>query len=145
MDLKTWRAKRTGEQYVTPSGLTVRLKPVTIYDLAMRGEIPAPLTGAMNELISKEQSLTVEVLPRFGEAAKVVVAAALVEPQVGEETDETHIRIDELSAMDIIQIYLWAVQEVQTLVPFRPQAEQSDGAGRAGEAVWGAAERDAEN
>ena len=140
MDLRAWREKRTGQTFVTPSGLTVTLKPVTVYDLAMRGEIPAPLTGAMNDLISHEQVLTVDALPKFGEAAKVVVAAALVEPLVGEETDETHIRIDELSAMDIIQIYLWAVQEVQALVPFRAEAEQPGGAGPAGDAVRAAAE-----
>ncbi len=142
MDLKNWREKRAGEQYILPSGLVVRLKVVTLYDLAMQGDVPAPLTGAMNELMSKEKALTVETLPAFGKVAELVTRAALVEPAIADEADETHIRIDELSAMDKIQVYLWATREVQALVPFRAQPEEPDRAGCGGEAVRNEAERD---
>jgi hypothetical protein len=142
MDINTWREKRSGELYILPSGLTVKLKPVTLYDLAMQGDVPAPLTGAMDELMNKDKRLTVQTLPEFGKVADLVVKAAMVEPAIAEDADESHITLNELSAMDKIQVYVWATREVQALVPFRAQPDKTGGDGQDGAAVRDETERD---
>jgi len=119
MDLKAWRAQRTeGKAFETPSGLDVKLKRATLFDLAMAGSIPTPLVGMVNSLSEGKEKLSVEKFHQFAEVGRLVAKAAIVEP--------ADLDVKELSAMDIIAIFNWATDEAASLATFREEPEQPD-------------------
>ena len=68
MDLSAWRERRLGgEEFTLPSGLVMRLRRVSLLDLAAGGQIPAPLV----RLTAKSRLLTSRL------SASVVVCGSL--------------------------------------------------------------------
>jgi len=125
MDLKAWRQRLAqGEVFVLPSGLQVRLRRVSLLDLAEQGEIPAPITAAVNSVFdSRVRNLTVEETGAFADVVNLLVRAALIDPQPGPEDDDTHICVTSMPMKDRLAIYNWC-QEAQGLLPFRQETRK---------------------
>lgn len=123
MDLATWRKKKqAGERFTLPSGLVVALRKASLLDLAEQGRIPAPLTGAVDALLSERRTLTVQTAREFLEVVNVVVLATVIDPPINAEAGEGLLGVSELSVSDRLAIYDWATEETAALRPFRPEA-----------------------
>lgn len=129
MNLSEWRQKMAeGEAYTLPSGLTVKLRRVSLLDLAEQGEIPAPLVSAVNAIFdSRVRNLKVEDIGRFADAVNLLVHAALIDPAPGKQEDDTHICVASMPMKDRLAIYNWC-QEAQGLTPFRGESGESEAA-----------------
>lgn len=120
MNLSEWRKKREGEKHVLPSGLEVTLRRCDLMDLAVRGDIPAPLAAAANEMVGGVK-VDLADFGKYEAVINVVVGACLIEPAVAEEGDETHVALGELSMQDRMAIYNWASSGAASLRPFRDE------------------------
>lgn len=127
MDLGAWRESRqAGEQFTLPSGLVMRLRRVSLMDLATQGEIPAPLVGLVESLLQRDSvELSLEEFGQYGRVTGLVAKAAAVDPPVADEADGEHLGVDELPMADRIAIFNWANGGVRSLRPFRPEAAES--------------------
>lgn len=126
MDLKTWRQQnRTGEAFTLPSGLEVRLRHVSMLDLAERGDIPAPLAGLVQSLIDGGQQqqvrLNLDEFPQYAQVINLVVAATVIDPPVADTASETHLGVTELPIADRLAIFNWANEVADSLQPFRQE------------------------
>jgi len=129
MDLKEWRKKREeGELFTLPSGLDVRVRRVSLLDLAEHGEIPAPLAAMVNAVLDTEvHALTVDDVPEYGRTIDLVVKAVMVSPPVADEPDETHVAVSEIPMKDRLALYNWANQR-EALRPFPGKTGQPEAA-----------------
>jgi hypothetical protein len=132
VNLAVWRARRgAGEQFITPSGLEMRLRRVSLLDLAERGKIPAPLAGMVETMLATQQSsLSIQQFGEFASVINLVVMASAVEPAVVLGPDdhalqEGQIRIGELPMSDRLAIFNWANEVSMKLQPFREEPEES--------------------
>ena len=143
MNLQEWRERRKETQdFLTPSGLVVKLKRLTLLDLVEQGEIPVPLAGIVNRLLQENVELDVDNHPEFAPAIDLVARACIVDPLVADEPDEKHLGIKELPAKDRLAIYTWANQESTLLLPFRQEPEEPAGAAPGGDELREAPQRD---
>lgn len=124
MKLAEWRAKRDhGEEFETPSGLIVSLRRVSLFDLAERGAIPAPLAGLVQgTLDGKGARLDLAQFPEYAELINLVVAATVVDPPIALEGDDEHLAVAELPMADRLAIFNWANGVAVALQPFRREA-----------------------
>jgi len=136
MDLTTWRKQqREGVEFETPSGLVVRLRRVSLLDMAALGEIPTPLVAAVDAVFdSRSRDLTVEMAGQFTEVVDLLVRAAMVDPPVADRADEGHLAVSELPMKDRVAIYNWC-QMHEPLRPFRGAGGEPADPGRGGAAV----------
>lgn len=128
MNLAEWRAVREGgEEGVLPSGLAVRLRRVSVLDLAQSGRIPQTLTPKVNGLMKNpDRTMGLDELSELGEVVDLVAAACLVEP--------AGLTVAELPWADRLAIYLWANEATGRLEMFRqPQGKSVDAAFAVGE------------
>lgn len=140
MDLENWREqKKNGEAFVTASGLSVRLRKVTLMALIEQGGIPTPLVGVVNSLITESTALTAENLRDYLAAVNLVVKAAVIDPPVADESGPGVLGVQELSPDERMEIYTWATAEVGRLMPFLPGFEQPADFGQPGAALPAAA------
>lgn len=125
MDLKEWRKQQEqGEEFVTPSGLTVVLRRVSLLDLAEQGDIPAPLVAMTNKVLdTKTHQLGVADIPEYAETINHVVKAAVIHPPVADEGDDTHVGVKELPLKDRLAIFNW-VNRIEVLRPFRRERRE---------------------
>jgi hypothetical protein len=133
MNLSAWRAQKRG-QLTLPSGLEVTLNKVTLEDLVLSGDIPAPLlrevmalyesgafqTGDMNPA-SPEMWAILDKIPEAMKMFDAVTRAALVSPAVADVADDDHITTAELSLKDKEAIFNWAAAGANALAPFRAE------------------------
>ncbi len=116
MNLEEWRARQQqGEAFTLPSGLDVRLKKVTLFDLAQAGQIPTTLRAPVAEMLKRKVDQPVDLgdFEKFGQVLDVVCKACIVEPA---ELDAA-----ELPNLDKQAIFSWANQIAGRLEPFRSQ------------------------
>ena len=133
MNIADWRTKKEeGERFTLPSGLEVRLRRIQLLDLAQRGQIPTPLVGTANALLSSEQLVTIESFTQFGEVINLIVTACLVDPVVAEEPGENAITIEELSSADRMAIYNWVNDILVRVRPFREEPRGTEDPAPAG-------------
>lgn len=124
MQLEEWRALRTqGEAASLPSGLDVRLKRVSAFDLASQGKIPQELHPQLNRLIEQgpgaARNVTIEQFTEFAELIDLVCTACIVGPE--------GLEAIELPYNDRLSIFVWANEVSGKLQPFRSaQAEPVD-------------------
>lgn len=122
LDLKAWREQRKdGEEFVTPSGLGIRVKRVSLLDLAEQGAIPDGLSGMVDRALDAHaHSLNLKDIPGYGEMVNRVVMACVVEPAIVDDADADadHLGVNELPLKDRVAIYNWA-NAAAALVPFR--------------------------
>ncbi|CAG0933640.1 hypothetical protein TFLX_03149 [Thermoflexales bacterium] len=129
-NLKAWRS---GEEYLLPGGLEVRLRRATLLDLVAQGKIPQTLTGPTEELINNGQ-FKIARYQEFAPVLDLLARACIVYPPIGDVPDDDHLSVAELGQDDKMAIYEWASQEVAPLRKFRaaetePVESVRDGAG----------------
>lgn len=124
MDLQAWRqAREEGEKVELPSGLTVELVRVGMLDLALRGDVPAPLVAAVNEVMGKGISnLTVENAAEYEGPINLVVKAAVRNPPVRDKPDEHSLGVGELPLVDRLAIFRYCNRYGEQLRPFRGES-----------------------
>lgn len=113
MNLAEWRAVREGgEEGVLPSGLEVRLRRVSVLDLAQSGRVPQTLRPKMNEMMKNPNQATgLDELGELSEVVDLVVGACLAGPE--------GLTVAELPWADKMAIYLWANEASGRLEMFR--------------------------
>lgn len=122
-DLRAWRLSREAELEL-PSGLTVRVRRVSLQDLAAGGMIPAPLVDVVQRLIDDTRSgqmiqPNVKQLAELGPILNVVARAAVIEPALADTPDDEHLGLSELTIEDKADIFRWANSPARALEPFR--------------------------
>jgi len=124
MDLQAWRQKQQeGEEVELPSGLVVRIVRVGMIDLATRGDVPAPLVTAINQVMAKGiADLTVENATEHEGPINLVVKAAVVNPPVKDKPDEHSLGVHELPMVDRLAIFRYCNRYGEQLRPFRRES-----------------------
>jgi hypothetical protein len=123
MTIGEWRMSRIHEETL-PSGLAVKLRDVSMTDLLFTGKLPpAMLDFAQGASQQGASNVDLKELAKNGEDFRVLMDAlvklSLVEPAIGDVSDETHITLDELNGDDKLFIFNWANREVSQLQSFR--------------------------
>ncbi len=123
MNLQTWRKQRTtGEEMQLPSGLAVKMKQISLMDMAILGDVPTPLTAQVNMVMERGlQNITVENARQYEEAINLVVKAAVIDPPIGDESTETTLAVRELPIIDRLAIFRECNRYAESLRPFRPK------------------------
>ena len=113
MNLSEWRQKQAGEEFILPSGLDVKLRKVSMMDLAQRGNIPETIRPAVDEFITrgKDGKIGLSDIQQFGQVIDLVVQSCLVEP--------ADLDIGELPWGDRQAIFAWANEQAASLSRFR--------------------------
>jgi hypothetical protein len=121
--LAAWRQRRQqGEGFVTPTGLHIKVRRVSLMDLAEQGAIPAPLVGLVDQVFDKQDHvLQVKDVADFGKVVNLVVRSVVVDPPLAEEASESHVGLEELPMVDRLAIYNWA-NRPGALATFRPES-----------------------
>ncbi len=87
-----------------PSGLKVRVRRLTMLDLAAQGSIPAPLVEAADQVLEGIE-LTIEDFPKYAPAIDMLVTACIVDPPVASKPDAKHLAVSELPMKDRLAVY----------------------------------------
>ena len=122
--LAAWRASdRAGIEKTLPnSGLVVRLRRVSLLDLAEAGGIPAPLAGMVDDVLAAgTKAVSVEQFGKYADVINLVVRAAIVFPVIEDMPGENCLGVKELPMYDRIAIFEWANEGAQSLKKFRPK------------------------
>jgi hypothetical protein len=127
MNLQEWRAKKQGERFVLPSGLVVTMRRVGLLDLAAQGEIPTPLVGVVNEWLKKDSwVLDVDGAVKMEPVLDLVAKACVIDPHVEDEPGEVVMGVKELSIMDRLAVFNWAVEVSTAVLPFREEPREPE-------------------
>ncbi len=128
---------RAGVEHTLPvSGLTVRLKRVSILDLAIgMGEIPAMLGPQIDRLSQNGGQLTAANLAEFEPLINAFVRACVIDPPITDEPTEETLGIKELPIEDKVDILGWAMQGGAPLAKFRGEPEEPVAAALPGDGV----------
>jgi len=113
MNLEEWRAARAeGEEAELPSGLTVKLRKVSVMDLAKQGKIPTTLQPQFDKFAKQQQAkMTLADLKEFAPMVELVCRACIVEPE--------GLDVAELPFTDQIAVFGWANEGANQLQIFR--------------------------
>lgn len=123
--LAKWRAQHIHEETL-PSGLPVVLRDVDLASIFIDGNIPntmidlitsPEIEGMSNEEVGKK--FIGEDSSNFNTFLKALAMAALVEPAIAEQADETHITYNELSFEDKMFIFNYVNRDANMVRPFR--------------------------
>ena len=122
-NLAIWRASRLHEVNL-PSGLTVKLRDVSMTDLLFTGKLPESMLDIAQQAgDGGASSVDLKQLAKSGQdfagLMNEIVRLCLVEPKIGDVADDTHITLDELNGDDKMFIFNWANREVEQIRPFR--------------------------
>ncbi len=125
--LAEWRKAQVHELSL-PSGLTVKVRNVTMTDLALTGMLPPAILEMVDDAQKSGQEIDLKQIVKnmvdFRKVLDALVTIALVEPLIGETPDDTHITLDELPNNDKMEIYNWVNREATQLTPFREGENQ---------------------
>jgi hypothetical protein len=146
VELAEWRAKQLRE-VTLPSGLKVTLRSVTITDLALTGKLPESILAMANKADEggKEAVDLMEISRNAGEFTAMLdllIRLSLVEPALGDEPDEDHIALAEISSDDKMAIFNTINGGAAELQPFREGEGEPAAAAHAGRSVRRAPELD---
>ena len=124
MDLQMWRKQQQeGVEVELPSGLVVRMAKISMIDLALRGDVPAPLVSAVNTVMNKGiGNLTVDNAGEHEAAINLVVKAAVIDPPVKDKPDEKSLGVNELPIVDRLAIFRECNRYGEQLRPFRRES-----------------------
>jgi len=125
MELADWRKQQEmGDDVLLPSGLRVRVRRVSLMDLAVQGAVPTPLVAQVNTVMDKGlQNITVETAAKYEGAINLVVMAAIITPPVREVGSADAVGIRELSMVDRLAIFRECNRYGEALKPFRTESE----------------------
>ncbi len=140
--LRAWRHSRL-ETLTLPSGLVVTAKRVNLLDLAASGNIPTPLLGEADELISKGgKTFELKDFPKFAELIRPLMKIIIADPPVADHADENHLGLDEIPMDDQMELFNWSQGEAKKMAPFPAQQKPSAPAPSGGEELRDPAQRD---
>ncbi len=123
MKLDQWRKR--GKNATLPSGLKVRYVEVSLLDLAIDGDIPAPLVGLVDQMISGEEvEVEIDDFARLAPMINGLIKRAVVDPPVADEPDDAHLGVEELPATDRLYLFRLLNEGAQALESFRAESEQ---------------------
>ena len=123
INLAEWRKNQIHEQDL-PSGLHVKLRDVTMTDLALTGKLPDPIIDmAMDTAKNGGQELDLKTLVKnageFNQMLDVLIKLCLVEPRIGDVADDEHITMSEFPSDDKMAIFNFINREAEKIHPFR--------------------------
>lgn len=125
MNLQEWReSRRLGEEAQLPSGLQIRVKKVSLPDLAAQGKIPQTLQPQIDEIVNltkKGQAPSINQLGEMTAVLDVVCRVCIVEP--------SDLDVAELDFTDKMAIFEWANEVATGLKTFRGKSGEPVGVG----------------
>lgn len=136
MRLDEWRQlQQEGDEAELPSGLTIRVKHVSIFDLAAQGKIPQHLAGQVEKLMrgDRVRNISIAEFQSFEGLINVVCGVAIVEPSREE------MEVTELPYLDRLAVFNWA-NTAKQLDTFRPKQNGTVEFAHSGDDVWDEAE-----
>jgi hypothetical protein len=119
--LAEWRAGRLHDLKL-PSGLDVKVRDVSLTDLALTGRIPNTLMDVImqaNGDEEKTQAVVTQNAADFGKMLDVLTQACLVEPAIGAVADAEHILLEEIPSEDKLFIFNHLNREAEQMRSFR--------------------------
>ena len=122
-NLAEWRASRVHD-LTLPSGLTIKLRDVTMTDLMLTGKLPdAMLEIAQESASGGKESIDLKAMAKSGADFKVMldtlIRLCVVEPAIADLGDDEHLGIDEINGDDKMAIFNFVNRGAETLRPFR--------------------------
>lgn len=128
VSLADWRASRIKERTL-PSGLTVKLRDVTMTDLMFTGRLPDSIMKMMTDAADGgAQEFDLETLAKntteFNQMLNTLVEVSLVEPKIGDVADEEHILLAEIPSDDKLDIFQFLNRGAEQLSSFREGEKQ---------------------
>jgi hypothetical protein len=121
VNLAEWRARRLQELDL-PSGLHVKVRDVSLTDLALTGRIPNTLMDVIaqaNGDEAKTQAAVMDNAAEFGKMLDVMTKACLVEPAIGDVADAEHILLEEIPSEDKLFLFNHLNREAEQMRSFR--------------------------
>ena len=130
-----YRAMQRHEK-VLPSGMPVVLRDVDMTDIMMAGDLPPSMLEAAVDAAEDDevdlQALGVSMMQKnaaeFTMFLNAIVMAALVDPPMSQEGDDTHLSVGDIVSEDKGFIMEWVNREATSLKSFRPEEKQPVGA-----------------
>lgn len=120
-NVSEWRKKKSeGEWKELPSGLRVRIRRLSLLQMATAGTIPTSLIGQVDTLLEKTVMPREAVTRQIG-AIDAHIMRAMIEPQIvaaGEPIPDGAVCIDEIDVDDKLAIFNWLNSAPATLVGF---------------------------
>ena len=121
--LAEWRAHRIHEMDL-PSGLHVKVRDVTMTDLMLTGRLPETVLELADESAKQGgENFNAKTLAKnagdFNKMLNVLAELSLIEPAIGETSDEEHITLAELPSDDKLAIFNFINREAQAVRSFR--------------------------
>jgi hypothetical protein len=121
VNLPEWRKKKSeGEWRELPSGLRVRIRRLSLLQMAASGSIPTNLVGQVDTLLNKTISPR-EAVEKCAGAIDAHIMRAVLEPVIvpaGDPIPEGGICIDELDVDDKLATFNWLNSSPATLLSF---------------------------
>lgn len=128
VNLAEWRASRIHERTL-PSGLTVKIRDVSMTDLMFTGKLPDAIVSMAKESAeSGNNEFDIESISKnteqFNSMLNTLVELCLMEPKIGSVADDDHILLAELPADDKMDIFSFVNRGAEELRPFREGEDQ---------------------
>lgn len=120
-NVSEWRKKKAeGEWRELPSGLRVRIRRLSLLQMASAGTIPTSLVGQVDTLLKENLSPRAAIEKCIG-AIDAHIMRAVLEPAIvaaGDPIPEGGICIDELDVDDKLAAFNWLNSSPATLLSF---------------------------
>jgi hypothetical protein len=122
INLAQWRASRVHDLDL-PSGLTVKVRDVSMTDLMMTGKLPPAvidMAKQANEAGAAELDLNTlaKNAQEFKQMLDALVEISLIEPAIGTTADDQHILLGEIPTEDKMAIFTFINREATKVNPF---------------------------
>lgn len=156
--------RKRGHEWVSPTGLVVRVRRLDMTDHATINQFPAHLRKIIYDSIEASTKLGMrddmtvdpfdgmsgeETMKATTEISEAMVRLAWIEPRIVDtvdpENDENELTIDEVESIDRLHFMTWIMNgyevEAQALAPFPERSSAGVGTGPSVPEVRGMAER----
>jgi len=132
-NLAEWRLSRT-HTLDLPSGLSVLVRDADMTDLLLTGKLPPVIINMAKEAAEEGkqeidlEKIGLEMMEKnsqdFLQMLNTIASAVLVEPQIGEQSDDAHITLAELPMTDKIAIMEFTNRGAEKIRSFRESSDQ---------------------
>lgn len=129
--LAEWRAERVHELEL-PSGLVVKVRDVSITDLALTGRVPNTLMSAFVDAAEAgdAEKIAGEAIQNnakeFGILLDVMTEGCLVEPRISDKPSDDCVTLAEIPTDDKLFLFNYMNRDVQAVRSFREGEEEPD-------------------
>jgi hypothetical protein len=123
VNLAEWRASRIHELEL-PSGLTIKVRDVTMTDLMLTGKLPDSIMSMMTDMAQEgAQEFDLEIITKntieWNQMLTALLELCLIEPKIGDQADDEHILLAEIPSDDKLFIFNFLNRGAEALRPFR--------------------------